>query len=180
MNTLLLLSAALAVIYSAFNIDALREIWVLPVSFAVIWVLLVLFYWLLLWLLSLGISMRKDYDRPSPFYYRVLNSGYRFLCAGARVKVHTRGLEKMPQGRFLLVSNHLSRFDPMIQSMVLEKYPMAFISKPSNFRIPIGRRYMKRCCYLAIDRENPRNALKTIRKAAEMIATDTVSVAVYP
>lgn len=33
---------------------------------------------------------------------------------------------------------------------------------------------------MAIDRENPRNAMKTILKAAELLKQDEVSVAVYP
>lgn len=180
MNMISVFSAGLAVIYSAFNIKTLRDIWILPISFLVFFLLLVVVYWLMLWIISLSISLKRDYERPSRFYYQILNSGYRFLCSGARVRIHTTGLEKMPKERFLLVANHLSRFDPMIQSVVLEQFPMAFITKPSNYKIPIGRRYMKRCCYLPIDRENPRNALKTIQQAAEMIASDKASIAVYP
>ena len=45
------------------------------------------------------------------------------------------GKEKVPgNARFLFVSNHLARFDPMIESAVSEKTPMAFISKPSTVR----------------------------------------------
>ena len=33
---------------------------------------------------------------------------------------------------------------------------------------------------MAIDRENPKNAMKTILKAAELLKRDAVSVAVYP
>lgn len=33
---------------------------------------------------------------------------------------------------------------------------------------------------MAIDRENPRNAIKTINRAADLIASDTISVGVYP
>ena len=33
---------------------------------------------------------------------------------------------------------------------------------------------------MAIDRENPRNALKTILKAAELLKKDEVSIGVYP
>lgn len=33
---------------------------------------------------------------------------------------------------------------------------------------------------MAIDRENPRNAINTINRAANLIASDTMSVGVYP
>lgn len=33
---------------------------------------------------------------------------------------------------------------------------------------------------LGIDRENPRNALVTVQKAADLLTSDTVNVAIYP
>lgn len=181
MRKIAALSGVCAVIYSAAKIEKLAQIWLLPLSFIVFCLLFAILYWLFMGLFSLHISLKKDYDKPSEVDYRLLNSGYRFLCSAARVKLHVTGTEKLPSdGQFLLVSNHLSRFDPMVQSMVLKERVLAFISKPSNFTIPIGRRYIKRCCYMPIDRENPRNALKTINRAADLISSDTMSVAVYP
>ncbi len=173
-------SGICAIVYSAFRIEKAAQLWLLPASFLIFCILFSILFWLALWLFSLPIRMDREYEKPSAFYYRLLNVGYRFLCSGARVKIHTTGLEKVPRGRFLLVSNHRSRFDPMVQSIVLKETPLAFISKPSNFTIPIGRRYIKRCCYMAIDRENPRNAINTINRAANLIASDTISVGVYP
>ena len=63
---------------------------------------------------------------------------------------------------------------------MLKDYDLAFISKAENFRIPIFGRIIRKCCFMAIDRENPRNAIKTIEKAAGLIEKDEVSVAVYP
>lgn len=170
-----------AVLYSALKITDFSQIWIFPLAFLVFCLIYFLACWLFLWLISLPISMKKEYDKPSRFYYRLFNCGYRLICSAARVRIHVTGKEKVPKNtRFLFVSNHLSRFDPMIESAVLEKTPMAFISKPSNFKIPIGRRYMKRSCYMAIDRENPMNAIKTVDRAAELISSNTVSVGVYP
>ena len=39
---------------------------------------------------------------------------------------------------------------------------LAFISKESNFKIPIFGRIIRKCCFMAIDRSNPRKALPTI------------------
>lgn len=57
---------------------------------------------------------------------------------------------------------------------------LAFVSKAENFQIPIFGRIIRRCCFMAIDRENPRNALLTIEKAAKLIASDEVSIGIYP
>ncbi|MGM9630180.1 lysophospholipid acyltransferase family protein [Butyricicoccus sp.] len=156
-------------------------LWQLPLAFFAALLGAMLLYWLFLAIVSLSIQKQRDYDAPSPFYYRLLNSGYRFLCSCGRVRIHVSGIEKIPTDRrFLLISNHLSRFDPMVQSIALGENRIAYISKPENFSIPVGGRFVKRCCYLPIDRDNVRNAIGTIKKAAGQIASGAISVGVYP
>ena len=89
-------------------------------------------------------------------------------------------MEKLPKGRFLMVGNHRSMFDPVVSFYVFRNHYLGFISKPSNFKIPFYGRIVRRCCFIPIDRENPRNALKTINRASEIIGSDTASMAVYP
>ena len=163
----------------------------LPVSWALLWQIPVLYiaaslavtllYWLFLFISSLAIRKKASYAAPSPFYYALLNSGYRFLYEGAGARVRVSGLEKLPADRpFLLVSNHLSNFDNMIQSVALGNRRIAYISKPENFKIPIGGRMIRRCCYLPIDRENLRSSTMTIRQAAEMLQSGIINIGVYP
>lgn len=181
MPLVLILSLAGSVCITLFAADGLSRLWVMPVSFIAGTVALTLLYWGILGLFSLGYSLKKEYDKPSALSLFMLNSAYWFVDTAARAKVKVSGLEKIPRNRrFLFVSNHRSRFDPMIQSVVLRKTPIAFISKPSNFKIPIGRRFMNRSCYISIDRESARNAAKSIARAAELISSDAVSIGVYP
>ena len=181
MPLVLILSLAGSACITVFAADGLSRLWVLPVSFTAGVVALTLLYWGILGLLSLRIDLKKEYERPSPFYLFLLNAAYWFVDTAARAKVKVTGLEKIPKDRrFLFVSNHLSRFDPMIQSVVLRKTPISFISKPSNFKIPIGRRFMVRNCYISIDRESARNAAKSISRAASLISSGAASIGVYP
>ncbi len=137
--------------------------------------------WLLLALICWTIPLNKEYEKPSKDYYKVFNAGYSYLCRLAGARIHVSGLEKVPFDRpFLFVSNHRSKFDNMVESVVLKKSVIAFITKPENFKIPIGRHYMKRSCYLPIDRDNPRVALETIIKASEMLKNGVCSVGVFP
>lgn len=151
-----------------------------------LWLLAVLLGLLLAYIALLAISAllvdkRREYDKNSPFYRFLLYSatGCSVKLLGIRIKV--TGLEKLPrQGRFLLVSNHRSNFDPILTWHVLKEQDLAFISKEENFHIPIFGRIIRRCCFLAIDRENPRSALTTINKAAKLLEDDQVSIGVYP
>lgn len=179
------------VIFLLGAVTALALFPLLPVSWALLWQIPVLFiaaslaftilYWLFLWIASLPIRKKDGYAAPSPFYYALLNSGYRFLYEAAGARVRVSGLDKLPQDRpFLLVSNHLSNFDNMIQSVALGKRRIAYISKPENFKIPIGGRMIRRCCYLPIDRENLRSSTLTIRQAAQMLQNGIINIGVYP
>ena len=178
-------------IFLSGAVIALALSFLLPVSWALLWQIPALFaaaalgvvilYWLFLWIASLPIRKNTPYETPSPFYYALLNSGYRFLYGAAGANVRISGLEKLPKDRpFLLVSNHLSNFDNMIQSAALGDRRIAYISKPENFKIPIGGRMIHRCCYLPIDRENLRSSTMTIRRASEMLQSGIINIGVYP
>lgn len=96
-------------------------------------------------------------------------------------RVTLNGEERLPVDRpFLLVSNHLSNFDPLVTLAAFRHHSLSFVSKPENFKIPIIGRAMRVACFLPIDRENPRNAVTTIKQAAEQIRTTGLSVAIYP
>ena len=83
-------------------------------------------------------------------------------------------------GRFLYVCNHRSGFDPVIVMDKLRRYEISFISKPSNMKLPLIGRVAYAAGFLAIDRENDRNALRTILTAADYMKRDICSMGIYP
>ena len=124
----------------------------------------------------------KDYDNVSRFYRAVFIYYLRLILFLSRVKVVTSGMEKLSgiDGGFLLVGNHRSDFDPIITLVALRKKDFAFISKPENFKIPIVRKFLYKGLHVPIDRENARNALKTINLTAARIKDGVISYGVYP
>ncbi len=129
---------------------------------------------------SLFINPHKEYGTNSPFYRWLLN-----FCTGAavfilRIRIHTTGLEKVPEGRFLLVGNHRSNFDPILTWWVLRDRQLAFLSKEENFHVPAFGRIIRKCGFLEIDRSDPRASILTLKKAADMIKQDIVSMMIYP
>ena len=144
------------------------------------------FLWqILLWLfwicVNLTINKKKEYTTTSRFYNWAFVLWYRYMMIAGRLKLHVSGYEKVPFGkRFLLVSNHCSKFDNFIQCAVLKKTQLAYISKPENFKIPIGGRFMRRGLYLSLPRGNTREEFKVIMKAVEYIKDDKVSIGIFP
>ena len=121
--------------------------------------------------------------------YSEMNSYFRFLADGtdliimvfSRVRIHLTGQEKLPKDRkYLLVSNHLSGYDPLCTMYALRKEKLIFISKPENFTIPFIGWLARVNCFRPIDRENPRNALATIKDCAELLKNGVAPVVVYP
>jgi len=139
-------------------------------------------YVLFLFVCSLFVSTQKEYEDHSRFYRALLNGATALALKIMRIRIHISGMEKVPQDtkKLLFVSNHRSNFDPIITWHVFKKWQIAFVSKASNFKIPIFGRFIRKCCFMAIDRENPRNAMKTIHKAARLLQKGAVSIGIYP
>ena len=103
------------------------------------------------------------------------------FCFYAGVRAHISGLEKLPQDqKYLFVCNHKSMFDPLVVMGAMKKQNISFISKPSNLKIPIAGVIAKNAGFLPIDRENNREALKTILQAAEYLKKGVCNMGIYP
>lgn len=127
------------------------------------------------------VDTKKEYLHPSPFYRSVLNGATWVGLKILRVRIHVSGVEKLPEdGKLLFVCNHRSNFDPIITWLALKKWNISFVSKPENFHVPIFGKLIRRCCFLPIDREDPRSSLQTIRKAGALLQSGEVNVGIYP
>ena len=141
---------------------------------------LFLLYIAVLFFCTLFVDMKKPRTKDRPFVRFLVAETLRLVCQVGRVRIRVEGIENMPQGRFLLVSNHISNFDPLIKLVAFQKFPLAFVTKPENLKLPLVGKIIRYCCFLPIDRENPRNAIRTIGAASELIKNDTISVGIYP
>lgn len=138
-------------------------------------------------IIALCIPKNKDYNKVSPAFSKIFIGFYSFSMAFFRVRLHVSGIEQVPfskddseNNKFLAVCNHRSGFDCFAMAVALKKEPIAFITKPENYNIPVAHRYMRRGLYLSIDRDDVRKALLTIMKGIDFIASKVVSIGVFP
>ena len=120
-------------------------------------------YFIFLFIVGLFVDMNKEYEHDSRFYRFLLTNSTGVAAKLIRIRVKVTGRELLPKDtRYLLVCNHRSKFDPILTWYAFGKEQLSFISKPENFKV------------------NPRNAMKTVNRAADLLKRGEVNVAVYP
>ncbi len=138
-------------------------------------------YVLFLAVVSVLVNKKKEITKPSKFYGYFVKETMSLLLFFSRSKVHLEGVENVPRDtKYLLVANHRSNFDPIACLATFGKNDLVFVSKPENFSLPIAGGWIHHAGFMAIDRDNPKNALVTINKAAEYLKNQTVSVGIFP
>ena len=155
--------------------------WLLPLSTLSFFLLLALAGFLFLLYLCKRVDQTQPQEDDDKFYRIVTNLIIRSAFPVLRIRVKTSGIEKIPsEGRFMLVCNHCNDSDPIILLYCLRKSQLAFISKRENSTMfVIGPMMHKILCQL-INRENDREALKTILRCIQILKEDKASIAVFP
>lgn len=155
--------------------------WVPVVLLFVFFLIALILFLLVAYLSTLHINVDEVKERPNPFGVFICEEFAAFLLYISGIRVVLTGLEKVPvDRRFLLVSNHRSNLDPIVIMDKMRSYNIAFISKISNLKIPAIGKLIHEWCFMSIDRENARNAIKTIQQASNYIKNDIVSIGIYP
>lgn len=157
------------------------KLWILPLLFIGIYAGLFALALLFLWAVCALVDFQKPQEEDSKFYRAVMHVYIDALIQLVRVRVHTKGLENTPkEGRFLLVCNHLFIADPGIVLHCFKKSQLAFLTKKENYKLPFIGAFMHKILCQPIDRENDRQALRSILKCIQLIKEDKVSVCAFP
>ena len=127
------------------------------------------------------VDKNKEQEEDSKFYRWMTHLLIEFAITVGRVKIKTQGVERIPrEGRFLLVCNHLSDIDPALLMHCFPKSQLAFIGKKETKDMPIIGAVMHKLLCQYINRENDREALKTILKCIQIVKEDKASIGVFP
>ena len=180
--------ALLAALFSALicaatgGFQSLSWLWILPLSWLCAFLGIILLVFAMVLIMCAFVDIHKEEKEDNRFYRAVM-----YLIADAahtvlQVRVHAEGLEKIPaDGRVMLVSNHLDNVDPVIiMHQVKKKQKLAFIAKRETATMFVVGKFMHKILCQRINRENDREALKTILKCIEIIKEDKASIAVFP
>jgi 1-acyl-sn-glycerol-3-phosphate acyltransferase len=127
------------------------------------------------------IDQNKPQEEDSRFYRRLIHLYVDAILTVARVKIITKGMDQLPRsGRFMLVCNHRDNIDPAFLLTCFRNSQLAFISKREVQGFFLVGKVMHKLLCQPINRENDREALKTIVRCIQIIKEDKASIAVFP
>ena len=155
--------------------------WLVPLALVCVFVALIILHVAIFALSIVTVNLNKP-PRDTNFF-RLLVKGFLQLALPIlRVKVHITGQDKIPTDEpFLLVCNHIHDLDPAIIYYAVPDARLAFIGKKEvRDLFPFIYKALHKLSGLPIDRENNREAAKTIISAVQLIKNKTNSVAIFP
>ena len=180
----ILILAALGAVLVCVGANAfagLHFLWLLPVSFLVGFLILAALAFGVFVLICAFIDPEKEYQEDSLGFRALVRSYLHAVLTVLPIRLETKGLEKIPaDGRFLLVCNHLDNIDPAFLLHCFPKSQLAFVAKREAGSMFLVNKVMPKLLCQYINRENDREALKTILKCISLLKEDKVSIAIFP
>lgn len=155
--------------------------WMVPVILFCTFIALIVLHVALFALSIVTVNLNKP-PRDTNFFRLLVKGFLQMALPLLRVKVHMTGTEKVPTDEpFLLVCNHIHDLDPAIIYYAVPDSRLAFIGKKEvRDLFPFIYKALHKLSGLPIDRENNREAVKTIINATNLIKNKTNSVAIFP
>ena len=165
----------------AGGFEDLGWLWQLPLGFLGGFLLASALAFGILVLICNSIDPDKPREKDSPWFRTMVLWYIQAILTVLPIKLRKQGMEKFRvQGRFVLVCNHLDNIDPAFLLSAFPKSQLAFVAKKeTRDMFLVGHALPKLLCTF-IDRENDREALKSILRCISLLKNDEVSIAVFP
>ena len=144
-------------------------------------VVLFLFLYLLLGIPVLGIEwIIGKFNKNLSDYQslRLVQWAFNVILKISGVEVTVIGEENVPDEPVLFIGNHRSYFDILLTYSRCKRLT-GYVAKKEMLRYPLLRDGMKRLYCLFLDRENPKEGLKTILQAIDY-EKNGISICIFP
>ena len=120
--------------------------------------------YLVAWLLG-----KKEEKQQVAFSQKIVRAAFRVILFIAGVKVSCKGVERVPKDEpIMYIANHRSYFD-ILAGYVTVPSLTGFVSKDDLAKVPCISRWMKFLKCLFLDRQDPKEGIKTILQGIEQI-----------
>lgn len=125
---------------------------------------------------TVGLALRQAPRQSLATLANALVVRWLRLCCGVRVEVE--GIERLPERPFVALSKHQSSWETYYLQRTLR--PVSTILKKELLRVPFFGWGLALVAPIAIDRGNPRNALRQVLEQGKERLAAGLNVLVYP
>jgi 1-acyl-sn-glycerol-3-phosphate acyltransferase len=142
-----------------------------------------LYFSIYLSIMSLNLIKVKFMDKKTPkeasvYAYRAAQNIAKYVLKVTKTNMEVTGTENIPSENCVFISNHQAIFDGFVLLAYIDK-PFGFIAKKEIKKIPLVSNWIQSIGSIYIDRESPRESIKTIQKAIEKIGQGD-SMLIFP
>ncbi|MCD2346445.1 lysophospholipid acyltransferase family protein [Clostridium guangxiense] len=120
----------------------------------------------------------KGEDEYEKLVHKIVMSWSRNILKTVGVKVNIKGLENIPDGTCVFVSNHQGNFDFLVILANIDKH-IGFLAKKEILKLRIVSSWMKKMHCVFINRSDVRDSLKAINQGVENIKNG-YSMVIFP
>ena len=125
------------------------------------------------WIIGKFNKEKKDYSS-----LRIVQNAFKFILWITGVKVTVIGEENVPDETVLFIGNHRSFFDILLTYSRCKRLT-GYVAKKEMDRFPLLNNWMRNLYCLFLDRENPKEGLKTILTAIDYVKKG-ISICIFP
>ncbi len=158
--------------------------WLAPILYLVFFFGMVLIQIGLMFLVFALANPNSTSEKGAKFYRFIVKYTLPLIIWLARVKINVTGMDPddIPKDRkMLFVCNHQHDFDPAVMFSVFPDSEIGFIGKKDiATKMPFIAKIMRLLNGLFIDRENDREAAKTIIEATRILKAQKASIGLFP
>ena len=121
----------------------------------------------------------NDYEKERE---QILNSTLAWgdhIVKKFKIDLKVTGLENVPEGPVLFVSNHQGYADIPVYCAAIRNKQIGFVAKNTLGKIPVFGEWIRDIRSVFIERDDPRSSLKTMEQGAEFLRNG-FSLVIYP
>ncbi len=131
-------------------------------------------------LYSIGAILVRPFDRSHRVYHAMMRSWSRVLLKLLRVRVEVTGLDRVDRSKaYIYLANHSSYLDIIAIGAVLPGGGL-FVYKEELTKVPVWGWSLRASPFIMIRRADPRDAMRSIERAAGEIREMGESVVIFP
>ncbi|MDD3169057.1 MAG: lysophospholipid acyltransferase family protein [Eubacteriales bacterium] len=126
-----------------------------------------------------GFRDAGDFEKEREQILNSTTTWGRGIMKKYRIKLNVTGLENVPDGPVLFVSNHQGYADIPVYCAVLTGKQIGFVAKTTLGKIPVFGEWIRDIRSIFIERDDARSSLKTIEEGIELLHNG-FSLVIYP